>query len=99
MRRVVHVTLGTAWTDLHLALRGIDMHAFHRRQVDDEAIVATAQTRPVMTTAAHRQQQAVLAGDLHGGHDVGDVHAARCRTAPRRTVLIEVAQPPYAASV
>ena len=55
MGRMVHVALGTARPDAHKARHRIDAHAFHRREVDDNATVATAQPRPVMAAAAHRE--------------------------------------------
>ena len=61
MGRMVHVALRAAGSNAHKAGLRIDAHAFHRREVDDDATVATAQPRPVMAAAAHCEEMAVLA--------------------------------------
>ena len=47
------------------------------RQVDDEAVVAAAEPGTVVAAAADGEQQALLAGEVHGGDDVGRVDRAR----------------------
>ncbi len=53
----------------------IDVDGIHRRQIDYEAIVAHRRARDVVSAAADRHLQVVLAGEVHGGDDVGDAGA------------------------
>ena len=53
----------------------IDPHALHWREVDDEPVVAAAESGTVVAAAADGEQQTLLAGELHGGDDVGRVRA------------------------
>ncbi len=59
----------------------IDAHRFHRRQVDHQSVIADGAARDVVSTAAHREQQVVVAREGHRAADVGDSRAAndRCR--------------------
>ena len=54
---------------------------FHARQIDDQAAVAAAQPWTVVSAAANRQQDAVVAGIINRGDDIGRVHAARRSSA------------------
>ena len=57
---MVHIALGAARPNAHEAGLRIDAHTFHWREVDDHAVVATAQSRPVMSATTDREQKAVF---------------------------------------
>ena len=82
VRRVIDVAGRAAGFDAHGAARGIHAHALHHRQVDDQPVVAAAEPGAVVAAAADGEQQALLAGEVHGGDDVGDVDAARDEPRP-----------------
>ena len=69
--------MGAARPDAHEAGFGIDAHTFHRREVNDHATVATAQSRPVMAAATDGEQMSVIARECHDGDDVRHVGATR----------------------
>ena len=77
MGRMVDVALGTAGADPHGAARGIDAHAFHRREVDHEPIIAAAEARAVVAAATHRNKKVVVPAEIHRRDDVGDIEAPR----------------------
>ena len=58
----------------------IDPDAVHQGQVQHEAVVADPQARAVVAAAAHGQQQVVVAGEVDGGHHIGDIRAAGDQT-------------------
>ena len=76
-RRVVDVRGAATRLHPHGPGGGVDPHALHHRQIDDEAVVAAAEPGTVVTAAADGEQQALLAGEVHGGDDVGRVDGAR----------------------
>jgi hypothetical protein len=43
----------------------------HLRQIDDEAIIVYRIARDIVTTATDRQEQIVIACEVHGGDDIG----------------------------
>ena len=53
----------------------VDPDALHPREVDHEAPVADAEARAVVAAAAHRQEQLLLAGEVHAGDHVRHVDA------------------------
>ena len=79
---MVDVGGGAARLDPHGLLAGIDAHALHHRQIDDQAVVAAAEPRTVVAAAADGEQQALLTREVHGGDDVGRVHGARDQARP-----------------
>ncbi len=54
---------------------GIDMHRVHAAQVDDDAVIAGAQSGGIVTAAAHADGQIVRAGEGHAQHHIGDIDA------------------------
>ncbi len=50
---------------------GIDLHRFHRRQVDHEPALADGIARDVVAAAAHGQEQIVVPRKAHRQRDVG----------------------------
>ena len=54
----------------------IDTNALHGREVDDEAPVADGKARVVVTSAAHRDLQALIPAEVHGAHHVGSAGTA-----------------------
>ena len=60
----------------------------HPREVDDQAIIADAQTGPVMTPAAHGDQQIVFPAKVDRRDHVGGIDAAR--DEPGRLSIIAV---------
>jgi hypothetical protein len=67
--------------DDRLLLR-IDADVFDRRQVDDEPVVDDAQPAGIVAAATDGQQHLLLAGESHGGHDVGYVGTASDQARP-----------------
>jgi hypothetical protein len=76
VRRMVDVAPRATALDAHAARLRIDADAAHRRQVDDQAVVAQAQAPAVVAPAAHGEQQPVLAREAHRRDDVGHVGTA-----------------------
>lgn len=54
----------------------IDTNRAHRRQVDQEPTLANCVSGDVVATAAHRQEQSIVAGQAHGAHHVTGTVAA-----------------------
>ncbi len=73
---VVDVAPGAAAADARGPGGRIDPDALHRREVDDEPVVAGAEAGAVVAAAADGEEQAVFAGEVDGGDDVGGVGAA-----------------------
>ncbi len=59
--------------DAHGVGRGVDRGGAHAAQVDDQRAVGDAQPGGVVPAAAHREFDAVLAGEVHAGDDVRGV--------------------------
>src|SRR5688572_26835146 len=76
LRLVVDVT--PQRTALHPghAVGGIDPHAPHRREVDDDPVVANRGARHVVASAPYGDLQIVVAGETHGGGHVGGPDAS-----------------------
>ena len=51
--------------------RGIHLDGVHRRQVDDDAVVARRESGDAVRAAAHGDRQAFAGGEAHGAHHVG----------------------------
>src|SRR2546423_12204906 len=49
--------------------------ALHQRQIDHETAVADATPGRAVTASTHRYEQAVFAGEVHGGYDIGSACA------------------------
>ena len=77
MRGMIDVALRAAGLSPHGAGRGIDAHALEARQIDDETVVAAAETRSVVSAAADRDQEILSAAEVHRRNHVGHVRAAR----------------------
>ena len=54
---------------------GIDAHAVHRREVDDQPVVDSAQPGAVVAAAADGDEDVVVSREVDRGDDVGDVDA------------------------
>jgi hypothetical protein len=57
-------------------------HAFHIREVDHQAVIATAKAWAIVAASTDGDKQAVVAAEVHRGDDVGNVHAARNQARP-----------------
>jgi hypothetical protein len=55
----------------------IDPEALHRGQIDDDSAIARRRAGNIVAAAAHGDDELPLAGEPHGGPDVGDAGAAR----------------------
>jgi hypothetical protein len=53
------------------------VHAPHRRQVDHQTVVAAAEPGAVVATTSDSDEQTLVAAEVHGSDDIGDVHATR----------------------
>ena len=82
MRGVIDVAPHAAAVDAHGAFGRIDADAFHRRQVDDQAIVAGTEPAAVVAAAANGGQQIVGARIVHGGDHVRHVDASHDERRP-----------------
>ncbi len=67
----------------HPRASGIDLEAFHRRQIDHHAAVAGAMARETMASAAHRDEEIAIAREFDGMHDVFGGPAHRAMSAGR----------------
>ena len=76
MGGVVDIARGTAGFDANGPRGWVDMHALHTREVDDQAILDAAQARTIVAAAANGDVELVVASEIDGGDDVGDVGAA-----------------------
>ncbi len=76
VRGVVEIPEGAAALDAGGARRGVDADAFHRRQVQDQAVVAGAQAGAAVPAAPDGEEEAPLAGEIDGGDHVRDVRGA-----------------------
>jgi hypothetical protein len=67
---------------------GIDLHGPHRREVDDDAVIANGRARHVVASAPYRDLEIVVVGELYGRNHVGRAAAAgdQARTSIDRTV-------------
>ena len=74
---LVDVGPGRAALNVHGARGGVEAHAAHLREIDDQAVVAHGSAGHVVPTAANGERQLVLVGEAHGGRDVVGVGAAR----------------------
>ena len=52
------------------------MDIFDRREIDDQAVIADPEAAGVVSAAANRDPQIILAAEADSGHDVGHVGAA-----------------------
>ena len=53
----------------------VDADPVHRREIDDQPVVDSAQPRAVVAAAADGHEDVVVAGEVDRGDDVGDVRA------------------------
>jgi hypothetical protein len=65
---------------------GVDLHAFHQRQIDQQSAVDGAAAGDVVAAALDRDLETALASERHGVDDVGGV-AGLCDQ--RRTFVDE----------
>ena len=79
----------------HGPLLGVDPHAFHRAEVDQQPVIAHRQSGEAVPAAAHGDQQPSLLGEADGGADIGDPGASRDesrvpidRAVPHLAVLV-----------
>ena len=73
---MVEIAQHGAGLDAGGARHRIDADAVHRREVDHQPVVDGAQAGAVVAAAADGDGDAVLAGEVDGGDDVGHVGAA-----------------------
>ena len=58
------------------AVGGMDSHASHRREVDDDPAVTNGGARHVVTSAPYGNLQIVIAGETHSRNHVGGPDAS-----------------------
>ena len=56
---------------------GIDPHSLHRREIDDDTVIAHGSAGDVVTASSHRNHELAFAREPDRGDDVGDAGAAR----------------------
>ena len=74
--RVIDVAGRAARAHSHRLVLGVDPHALHRRQVDDQAVVDAAETRAIVAAAANGDRELVVPAEIDRGDHVGDVGAS-----------------------
>src|SRR5690349_18344883 len=79
---VLDVPLRAAGFNPHCARGGVDSDALQAREIDDQSVVTAAEAGPVMPASANRDEQVLLAPEIHGSDDVGCVRAARDEARP-----------------
>ena len=77
MRGVIHIALRTTSAHPHRAGCWVHTHAFHHRQIDDQPVVATPQSRSIVAAAAYGNEELIVAAEVHCRDHVGHVRAAR----------------------
>src|SRR5215831_428450 len=75
MRGVIHISPGTASLNADRTGHGIDAHTLQTREIDDQTIIAHAQTTGIVATTTHGNEHVVIATEMDRGDDVGDVSA------------------------
>jgi hypothetical protein len=75
MRRVIHISPGTTTLNADRTCHGIDANALHRREIDDQAIIAHAKTTGIVAATTHGNEYVVIAGEMDRSDDVGDIGA------------------------
>ena len=107
MRLAIEVAECRAALHLHEPRLGIDQHAAHGGEVDDDAVVAQRPAGDVVAAAPHRHQKVVPGGEFHRVHDVGRTEAAHDQTGvpvdgripdPAGIVVIGIGGPDQASS-
>jgi hypothetical protein len=76
LRLVIDVAPQRATLHPGAAVGGIDSHAPHRREVDDDPVVANGGARHVVASAPYGDLQIVVAGETHGRDHVGGPDAS-----------------------
>ena len=77
MRGMIHVALRAAGFDANRARRRVDANSLEPTEIDHDAAVAAAETGAVVAAAANRDEQIVIAREIHRRDDVRHV-AASC---------------------
>src|SRR6476619_5959950 len=77
MPRMFHRTLSATAFRPHGARRRIDPHSIHKREIDHQAIVTTAEPRSIMPAATDGCEQLLLAAEAHRGDHVSHIRATR----------------------
>src|SRR4029434_4731992 len=75
MGGVVHIALRTARAHPHRAVCWVHIHALHHRQVDNQPIVATPQSRSIVAAAAYGDEQLIFAAEVYCRDDIGRIRA------------------------
>src|SRR4029077_10002230 len=77
MSRVINVAPDASAAGCDGASRGIDSRVFDRREVDHQTVIANSQSACVMTAAADRDKEIVVASEIYAPDDVCDIRAPR----------------------
>jgi hypothetical protein len=79
---VIDVASRAARAHSHRRLLGVDSHALHRRQVDDQAVIDAAETRTIVAAPANGDRELVLAAEIHGRDDIADIRTSSDEQRP-----------------
>jgi hypothetical protein len=74
--RAVELAIGNAALRTDRSPRGIDADPLHQGEIDDYTSVADCISGDVVATTPHRQNQLMIAGEVHPSDDVGHPGAA-----------------------
>ncbi len=77
VRGVIDIAPCAAAFDAHGLRHRVDANTLHPRQLDHQAVVDAAEAAGVVTAALDGEQHLLLACEVHGGDDVGDISHAR----------------------
>src|SRR5437763_6969342 len=64
-------------TDCDGAGARIDSRVFDRREINHETVIANSQAASVVTASANRNEEIVVASEIHALNDVCDIRAPR----------------------
>src|SRR5262245_55153529 len=82
MGGVIDIARRAARVDPNGFARRIHAHALRHRKINHPPVVAAAEPGAIVATAADREEETLIAAEVHRRDDIGDVHAARNKEWP-----------------
>src|SRR5688572_30957426 len=76
MSSLIDVCPGAATLDAHFTVDGIDLDTTHTRKVNHQAVVAGAQTSPIMTSTTYCDQEVLFPAEIDRRDDIGRIGTA-----------------------
>jgi hypothetical protein len=75
MSGVIHVALRATRPHPYSAIRRIDPHPPHKGEINHQPVIATSQSRPIVTSAAYGGEKIVFPTKSHGEDYIGYIGA------------------------